>query len=211
MHNDANAIPFGLTKQNFPPGTHVCQIYTDEKERQESVFKFLLAGMQAEERISCFSEKVNGPALKVLLEAEGIPYDEAVRSGALALNGTREVYYQQGHFDPERMLALLKDYHTDSLAQGYSHVRVIGEMTADIEEISGGDRLLEYESRVSLLLRDHPITTVCQYSAHDFSGSMIMDVLKVHPYMVVRGAVVHNPFFIPPEEFLGLPPHHHHC
>ena len=31
---------------------------------------------------------------------------------------------------------------------------------------------------------------------------LIMDVLKVHPLMVVRGAVVRNPFFVPPEEFL---------
>jgi hypothetical protein len=30
-----------------------------------------------------------------------------------------------------------------------------------------------------------------------------MDILKVHPFMVVRNSVVRNPFFIPPEEFLA--------
>ena len=31
----------------------------------------------------------------------------------------------------------------------------------------------------------------------------IMDILKVHPYMIIKGSVVHNPFFIPPEEYLA--------
>jgi len=30
-----------------------------------------------------------------------------------------------------------------------------------------------------------------------------MEILKVHPLMVIRGSVVHNPFFINPEEFLA--------
>lgn len=61
----------------------------------------------------------------------------------------------------------------------------------------------EYEARVSLLLRDHPVTAVCQYDARAFDGAVIMDVLKVHPLMVIRGAVVHNPFFVRPEDYLA--------
>ena len=76
-------------------------------------------------------------------------------------------------------------------------------MSPEVQNVEGGNRLLEYESRVSLLLREHPVTAVCQYDARCFSGAMIMDILKVHPMMVVRGSVVHNPFFIPPEEFLS--------
>jgi hypothetical protein len=30
-----------------------------------------------------------------------------------------------------------------------------------------------------------------------------MEVLKVHPMMVVRGSVVRNPFYLPPEEYLS--------
>lgn len=203
MQCQHETISFGFTDQRFPPGTHVCQIYTDEKERNESVLKFLLAGLESNECFSCFSEKVNVAAFKQLLEAEGIRFDEALNSGALSFAGTNSIYYQEGRFHPERMLNLLKEYHTDSQAKGYKYARVIGEMTPDIEHMEGGERLLEYESRVTMLLRDYPITAVCQYSAHDFSGATIMDILKVHPFMVVRGSVVHNPFFIPPEEFLA--------
>ena len=65
---------------------------------------------------------------------------------------------------------------------------------------------MEYESRVSMLLKEVPITAVCQYDANTFDGATIMEVLKVHPMMVIRGTVVHNPYYVPPEEFLA-----HHC
>lgn len=54
-----------------------------------------------------------------------------------------------------------------------------------------------------MLLRDHPITTVCQYDANSFDGATIMEVLKVHPKMIVNGAVINNPFFIEPEDYLA--------
>ena len=53
-----------------------------------------------------------------------------------------------------------------------------------------------------MLLRDHPVNAVCQYDATKFSGSTIMEILKVHPYMIVRGKVVHNPYYVTPEEYL---------
>jgi hypothetical protein len=77
-------------------------------------------------------------------------------------------------------------------------------MTPEVEHVPGGDRLLEYESRVSLMVREKPVTAVCQYDANQFSGAAIMNILKVHPKMIVNGIVVHNPFFIEPEQFLKL-------
>jgi hypothetical protein len=37
---------------------------------------------------------------------------------------------------------------------------------------------------------------------HLFSGETLMDVLAVHPYTIVRGQFVENPFFVEPAEFL---------
>lgn len=203
MDDNNRSVCFGFTEQKFPPGAHVCQIYTTEEERHDSLFRFLQAGLAAGERATCFSEKVNAPALQQLLEAEGIPFDAAVKSGAFSLSGTGDAYFHEGCFNPDKILALLKEYHNESRRLGYQNARVIGEMTSAVQHMPGGERLLEYESRVSLLLQTHPITAVCQYSAHDFNGAVIMDVLKVHPFMVVRGSVVHNPFYIPPEHFLA--------
>lgn len=196
------SISLGFTEQKFPAGIHVCQIFGSDDERQTSLLKFLLSGLQSGEKASCFSEKVTEALLAEFLAVYGISYIQAKESGALTLACTRDIYFQDDRFDPERMLGVLTQYHMDSVRQGYPAARVIGEMTPEIQHLPGGSRLLEYESKVSQLLRVHPVTAVCQYDSRSFGGAMLMDILKVHPLMIVRGSVVHNPFFIPPEEFL---------
>lgn len=168
--------------------------------------RFLRSGLEAGERAACFTEKLDETQLTNFLAERGLSCEELMESGALSRAGTSEVYFQDGRFDPDRMLALLRQFHKNSVADGFPAARVIGEMTADVQHIEGGSRLMEYESRVSMLLKEVPITAVCQYDANTFDGATIMEVLKVHPMMVIRGTVVHNPYYVPPEEFLA-----HHC
>lgn len=69
--------------------------------------------------------------------------------------------------------------------------------------IPGSEKLIEYESRLNLLVEQNPITLICQYDANRFDGATIYDVLNVHPMMIVRGQVVRNPYYVPPAEFLA--------
>ena len=203
MCSNHPSISLGFTEQRFAAGVHICQIFSEESEREETLLKYLLGGLRDGERACCFSEKTRADVLCEYFGNHGIAYDEVEKSGAFALAPTRDIYFLNNRFDPDRMVDVLKQYHDDSVRQGYPAARVIGEMTAEIQHVPGGSRLLEYESKISLLLKTHPVTAMCQYDARDFDGAMIMDILKVHPYMIIRDSVVQNPFFIPPEEYLG--------
>ncbi len=196
-------VDLGFTPERVPTGTHICQMYNDRDERTEALWRFIGAGLQAGECTACFSENIAEEEIDGFLAKMGVSLAEAKNRGAFALSRTSEVYFRGDAFDPARMLGLLADYHTDAVARGFPNARVIGEMTSAIETIPGGSRLLEYESKVSVLLRSRPMTAVCQYDVAAFSGATIMDVLKVHPMVVVRGSVVRNPFYLPPEEYLG--------
>ncbi len=203
MCQDHSMVSLGFTDEKVPAGSHICQIYSDDEERTDSLLKFLLSGLQTGERTTCFSERIDEETFREFFSDHNISYDECKQNKAIALAGTKDVYFQDNIFDPDRMLDTLSHYHQESLELGFTAARVIGEMEPEIQNIMGGNRLLEYESRVSMLLRKRPVTAVCQYDARLFDGAAIMDVLKVHPQMIVKGAVVHNPFFIPPEEFLN--------
>ncbi len=201
--SDKALVDLGFTRTKLPAGTHICQIYSDESERADLLLRFLTSGLQADECTACFSEKVSRSDLENSCGMRGVSISAAEERGAFSIRGSSESYFKGGRFDLEAVLGLLVSFHRDSVARGFPNARVIGEMTSEITRVPGGSRLLEYESKVSVLLRTHPVTTVCQYDAHAFDGATIMDVLKVHPMMVVRGAIVHNPFFVPPEEFLA--------
>ena len=196
-------VSLGFTEERFPAGVHICQIYGDDGEREESLLRFVLAGLKSGERVACFSERAPEATVSDWLGTHGVSCGAARESGAFTLTGTRDVYFESGRFDPDRMLGVLSEYYDDSRRRGYPAARVIGEMMPEVQRVPGGDRLMEYESRVSLMLRERPVTAVCQYDARAFDGAMIMELLKVHPYVVLRGSVIRNPFFIPPEEFLA--------
>lgn len=202
MTRRQQTISLGFTDQTFPAGVHVCQIYSDDDERQESLMRFLLSGLQGGERSACFSERTTIAAVRDFLAGYGVDADAMAGSGALVLSGGRDAYFHEGRFDPTRMLAMVRAFHEQSEAMGFSGARIIGEMPPEVQNVPGGSRLLEYEARVSMLLREHPVTAVCQYDAREFGGAAIMDILKVHPYMIVRSSVVANPFYIAPEEYL---------
>jgi hypothetical protein len=204
MQYPENSISLGFSRQTFAPGVHICQIYGSDEERQEVLLKFLSAGLQSGERSACFSEHADEGPLEEFLSTVGVSFSEAKGSGALTLSGVRDIYFQDARFDPERMLGRLRTFHAESRERGYRAARVIGDMLSEVNRVPGGSRLAEYESRVTLLLREHPITAVCQYDCREFDGGTIMDILKVHPLMVVRGSVFHNPFYVTPEGYLGI-------
>jgi len=204
METKNRKITLGFTNQDFEQGVHICQIFNDDNERHSALVNFLVSGLKAGENTACFSEKETEDTLSEYFGDKGYKYKAIEKSGDFSLSKASEVYFEGGRFEPDNMLKLLKEFYEKALFQKKTGARVIGEMSAEIQHIPGGSRLLEYESRVSLLLKKNPVTSVCQYDVRKFDGATIMDILKVHPYMIVRGSVVNNPFFIQPEEFLSI-------
>ncbi len=204
MKTNTKKVNLGFTDQIFDEGIHVCQIFSEDDERHDSLIDYVVTGVKDGERTTCFTEKENIESLSAEFTKHGLNYNQLVEIGGFSLSPTEEVYFKGGTFDPERMLALMQDYYETSIADKYTGARVIGEMSPKVETIEGGSRLLEYESRISMLLRKCPLTAVCQYDARKFDGATIMDILKVHPYTILKGKVVNNPFYIEPEEYLNL-------
>jgi hypothetical protein len=44
---------------------------------------------------------------------------------------------------------------------------------------------------------------VCQYDLRRFDGAILMDVMRVHPFIMIRGSVMRNPFYLSAENALA--------
>ena len=42
----------------------------------------------------------------------------------------------------------------------------------------------------------------CTYDLSRFGADVVMDVLRMHPMVIIGGILQENPFFVPPDEFL---------
>jgi hypothetical protein len=61
---------------------------------------------------------------------------------------------------------------------------------------------LEYETRVNYAVSKYNDPVICTYDLKNFSASLVMDMLRVHPVVIVGGVLQENPFFVPPDQFL---------
>jgi hypothetical protein len=66
----------------------------------------------------------------------------------------------------------------------------------------GADRLVEYESRLNYMLPAHNIAAVCVYDVTRFSASVLMDILRTHPKVIIGGKLRESPFYVNPDKFL---------
>lgn len=196
-------IEMGFTQERFPAGSHMCLIYSDEKERQEIIGKFLTSGLATGERVTYLTDVMSLDDVRDWLSGLGVDIPDKESSGQFVCKPAVDVYCPNGLFVPEVMLNTLRDNYTSAKDAGYPDLRLSGEMSWALKDIPGSDRLMEYEALVNNVVVTHPLTAICQYDSTKFDGGTILDVLKVHPMMIVQGQVTRNPYYLKPEEFLG--------
>lgn len=63
-----------------------------------------------------------------------------------------EAYLRGGHFDQDAMLALIEDVLQRGPGEGYPLTRLVAHMEWALEDRPGVDDLVEYETRLNLIL-----------------------------------------------------------
>lgn len=195
-------VDLGFTSENFPPGTHMCLIFNGEDERKKVIGDFLKIGLKQGERVAYFADVMTTDEVKEWLSQKGVSVSANVEGGQLEITNATNTYCPGGEFVPDVMLDNLKNFYIKAEKDDYPKSRLSGEMSWALKNIPGSNRLMEYESRVNEVILDYPLTAICQYDADKFDGATIFECLKVHPYMIVRGQVVRNPYYLKPEEYL---------
>ena len=190
----------GFTEEKFPAGTHICLIYNNDNERRRLIARFLEAGFHEHEKVAYFADTMTTDEVHAWLAAMDV---ELPQGDQFVVTGAVQTYCPGGKFIPDEMLNTLRAFYEETMGAGYPGGRVSGQMSWALRGIPGSDRLMEYEALVNDVLVTHPITAICQYDVRRFNGATILDVLKVHPMMIVHGLIVRNPYFMKPQEFLS--------
>ena len=192
-------ISLGFTEQRVPEGAHICYIYDDEVERERTVRQFLECGLRSREKVMCLVEEVSPEELRASLQGIDFPAD------ALTVLESAQGYCPSGSFEGDRTLRMIREFYRQATdVEGYVGARVAGQMAWSLEGNRTTERdLIEYEARVNQVTRECAVSSICQYDAHRFNGRMIVDVLSIHPMMIIRGQLLNNPYYLEPEVFLA--------
>jgi hypothetical protein len=66
----------------------------------------------------------------------------------------------------------------------------------------GVNNLVEYEARLNYVLPKYNDPVICTYDLTKFPASLVMDIMRTHPVVVIGGILQENPFYVPPDQFL---------
>jgi hypothetical protein len=201
MRAGRRLVPLGFCLETVEEGQHICYLFNDEWERRQVTARYLVAGLREGEKVLCFSDTITPGEMRADLEEMGA--DLSGREQETTLDAATPAYCPSGLFNTDEMIGLLRQFHATALEQGFKGARGAGEMSWSLAAGHANmEDLMEYEARLNVVLKEVPYTACCQYDVRRFTGEAIMDVMAVHPLIVLRGQLFRNPYYVEPDVFL---------
>ena len=188
-------VDYGFTPERHPEGTHICFLYNSEIDRRAVIHPFVRAGLEDREDVNYFADASPPELLQRAEDERVLEVLTQDQLNHLRVTDATSVYCPDGRFDPAAMLDRLKALYAQITSHQAAGCRATGEMTWALRGIPGSDRLLEYEQSINTILDTNPLTVVCQYDTEQFDGETLVELLNVHPLIIVQGQIMRNQYY----------------
>ena len=200
----AKTVSLGFGDLSLEAGAHVCALYTNRDQRDAMLVPYLREGLRSGDK--CIGLLDSSPSEDVVAACSHDLAD-GCRPGQLEMVPSTESYVRDDHFSTEQMLLWLREHVEAAVNDGFAVARAAGEMTWALRDLPGVDELWAYESEVNRFAPSLPQVLMCMYDLSRFVGSSVVEMLKTHPYVILDGIVVNNPYYVDPDEFLATRQH----
>jgi hypothetical protein len=186
-----------LCGQEIDQPGHVCAFFNSRDEEYETLIPYLADGVAAGEQVVNVVDQARLHDHRARLTSAGLPLDD----GSVAVSTSEDTYLAGGRFDMERMVDFVRTHLADAAEEG-RRVRTAGWMDWLHGEAPGTERAMEYEARMNLLVPTFQCTFMCIYDLSKLEGATVVDIMATHPYVILKGQIRRNSFYIPPEIYL---------
>ncbi len=167
---------------NLKPGQHASYIFSNKQEHRAIVSSFILKGIELNQKVVYIADL---PAFKSIADHvfdRGMEMEKYLAQGQLRLLTAKSVYLLHEVFDPDKMIDFLRSETNRALEEGYTALRITGEMAWTLHGSPGSDRLIEYESKLNSFFPGSKCVALCQYDKRLFDTDLLNTVAELHPY-----------------------------
>ncbi len=194
--------PISLAGSQLGDVRHVCAFFNSDDEKYRVLLPFVKDGFECGDKAVHIVNPGQHHDHLQRLATVGIDGVAAQQSGQFELRTSTETYLRDGRFDQDRMLQAFEQLASGNTKGVFPLSRIVCHMEWAAEGRSHVDDLVEFESRVSDVWRRHDDAVICTYDLAKFGGDTVIDIMRTHPMIIIGGILQHNPFFVPPEDFL---------
>jgi hypothetical protein len=194
--------PISLAGSELGDVRHVCAFFNSTDEEYHVLMPFIKDGFDCGQKAVHVLDPGQHHNHLQRLAAAGIDAAEAQRSGQFDLRSSTETYLRAGRFDQDRMVEFFEQLAGGNASSGFPLSRIVCHMEWATDGRSHVDDLVEFESRVNDVWSRHDDAVICTYDLAKVGGDTVIDIMRTHPMIIIGGILQHNPFFVPPEQFL---------
>ena len=181
---------------------HVCAFFHSKEEEYRVLMPFIRDGFERGDRAFHVIDPKNRADHLKRLGTEGINVAEAQAKGQLEVRPWQEAYIKDDYFDQYRMIETIKTALDPAKKQPGKLTRLVANMEWALEDLPGVHDIVEYETRLNHVLPEYQDPVICTYDLSRFDASVVMDIMRTHPMVIIGGVLQDNPFYVPPDEML---------
>ncbi len=198
-----STVRFGTEETRVPIGSHICSLYRTEEERNNIAIPFVEEGIRDGASCRYVVDDQTAEHLRRSLSQRGMNVRTLESSGQLKILTAADTYLRKDAFNYHEMIAFWETVAADVRASQRPYARCTGETTFLQQNAPGLEHFLEYEAELNNYVPTVPLVVLCQYNITKFNGDLIVGVLQTHPYAVMGGVLIRNPYYVPPKQFLA--------
>jgi hypothetical protein len=200
MSSTAAPIPFAGSM--LGEYRHVCAFFSSPQEKYATLLPFVRDGLERGERGYHIIPSKHLAEHLEQLDIGGIDVAAAQGSGQLEVVRAEDTFLRPGHFNRDGLLAHIQEALKSGATLGFPITRLIGYPETILEDLSGINEFIEFETRLNDVLPSYADPVICLYDTNLLNGTIAVDLLRTHPVAIIGGLLYENPFFVAPQEFL---------
>jgi hypothetical protein len=185
-------------------GEHLCVVHDGPAERDRVLGRYLARGISSGHKCLFGVHDATQEALLHRL-GPGHGFDTAVRSGQLELRTPENPVSDPEDFSLAGLLDFWGNATTTALDDGYEFVRLGAESRWWEPQTPDTETFIRYESELTKFAPTLPQAIVCVYDVRrdNLDSAFVMNVIRVHPRVMIYGLILDNPYYLRTEELPG--------
>jgi hypothetical protein len=186
-------------------GDHICALYTGPAERDGILIPYIRAALSSGDKCVCVIDSTE-PA--DLLAAIGLDPDtdlvSCLASRQLDLVRAADTTMRSGSFRPADMIGFWKAAIAGVMNSGrYRRVRAASETALSLRDLPDWRQVVQHESEINRMLPLYPQVLLCLYDLEKVGGAFLVDLMSMHPRLLINGRLTENPYYLAPDEWLA--------